>query len=412
MSITAGYLILLVILVRMVLKNTYKTVLRFWWGLVGLRLILPYSVKSIFSLIPAIDVVSSDSMNSNVPLINSGIDEIDSLLSSAVEHIHYETPFVEKFIEDVLSVLPYIWFVVVIVLWFYMAIAWVKVWIKTREAIEVGDNVWICDKISSAIVFGIFRPRIFIPSIASEHDIPYILQHEKAHLKYHDHIWKPLSFMIASIYWFNPLVWLAYFLFCRDIEFSCDEYAVAEKEIAYRKAYSNALISCSCQEYEQVISPFFGRNYIKKRVETVLSYKARTHNVVISFVLILLALAMFLTDPVIENDMINGTHDLINTEYSYSTENDISKIVFYENDEFLFSQSLLSGQLLIGKYEFDNGYVTLLVDDGRKYVFKSTGKGLAFEANRSSAVPIFRYSSDDENPKSNIVDGCVFSKVD
>jgi hypothetical protein len=145
---------------------------------------------------------------------------------------------------------------------------------KLQEAVRVSENVYICDAVSSPFILGMIRPRIYLPSGLNERLWNYVLAHEKAHLKRRDHWWKPLGYLLLCVYWFHPLMWLAYVLMCRDIELACDERAVRSMDFDERKAYSKALVSCSTRRRMVIACPLaFGEVDVKERVKSVLAYK-------------------------------------------------------------------------------------------------------------------------------------------
>lgn len=157
----------------------------------------------------------------------------------------------------------------------------------------------MCDRIDTPFILGVFRPRIYLPSNMSEQDVTYVLAHEQAHIKRHDHWWKPLGFALLTIYWFHPILWIAYVLLCRDIELACDEKVIKEMGIDIKKPYSDALINCSIPRRAITACPLaFGEVGVKERVKTVLNYKKPAFWIVLIAVIACVIVAVcFLTNP-------------------------------------------------------------------------------------------------------------------
>ena len=182
----------------------------------------------------------------------------------------------------------------------YMIVSYLRLRCKVRENIPDENGMLACDRIGSPFVLGILRPKIYIPSTLDENEKQYVLLHERAHIKRLDTLWKPLAFLILSVHWFNPLVWLAYFLFSRDTELACDEKAVRSLSLKERKEYSEALLECSAKCFAVAACPFaFGEHPVKKRIESVLRYKKPKFYQVIFAVSATMAVVVFLlTTPV------------------------------------------------------------------------------------------------------------------
>lgn len=178
------------------------------------------------------------------------------------------------------------------------------------EAVPLQNHVWICDTVHSPFILGIANPRIYISSSMDEEQMHYVLAHEQTHLKRGDHIWKPLGYMLLSVYWFHPLVWAAYALFCRDIEFACDEKTVKSMCFGDKKAYCQALLSCSMSGKMRISYPLaFGEGRIKERIKHVLYYRKPAFWVVITAIAACAAVAVcFLTDP--KADVLIGNPDM------------------------------------------------------------------------------------------------------
>lgn len=181
-----------------------------------------------------------------------------------------------------------------------MLFSYLQLHSRVRESVVIKDNILICDRISSPFVFGIIRPRIYLPSALSEEEKTYVIAHEQAHIKHYDNILKPFGYLILSIHFFNPLCWIAFRLFTKDIELACDERVIKNYDIQDKKGYSTALLSCSIERNFLSACPFsFGESGLKQRIKSVLGYKKPTVRIVIlSFAVCILTAMSFMTNPI------------------------------------------------------------------------------------------------------------------
>lgn len=300
MSITASWLVLAVVVLRLLLKKAPKALVVVMWALVGIRLICPFSFESVLSLIPSAETIPSDIIYSNTPVIQSGISSLDSTVNPIISETL--APDISDSISPMQVILFFAssaWIAGVVVMLLYTLISYFRIYRQVREAILLKDNIWLCDYISTPFILGVIRPRIYLPSSMRETDIEYAIAHEKAHLKRHDHWWKPLGFLLLTIYWFNPILWIAYVLFCRDIELACDEKVLKGMGTEVKKLYSNALINCSVSSKIITACPLaFGEISVKARIKSVLNYKVPAFWVIIATVIVCIGVgACFLTNP-------------------------------------------------------------------------------------------------------------------
>lgn len=283
LSYSGAWAILAVMLLRLILRKPPKQFRCVLWAIAGARLAIPFTIESRLSLIPSFNQsVPNTQIHSHAPVYNT------SAITQPVEHSL-----------SPLQIFGLIWAVVLAAMLIYMLVSYITLRIKTRESITLRDNIKICDNISSPFVTGIFKPTIFLPSSMKDEEMMYVIMHEKAHIARLDTLWKPLAFVILSIHWFNPLVWVAYFLFTSDIESACDEKAIKNLDINSRKAYSSALLNCSAPNYSVSACPIaFGGHHVKRRVKDVLKYKKTTAGSTAIAVLSCAAVAaFFLTSP-------------------------------------------------------------------------------------------------------------------
>lgn len=300
MSISAGWLILAVLLLRLLLKKAPKWISVVLWGLVGLRLVFPFSLQSVLSLIPSAEVVSPSIGYAQHPEINSGVSVIDNAVNPTLGTSLAATPMNSvNPMQIILYLGGIIWTVGIAILLLYGLISYLRLRRKVAEAIPFEKNTWLCDQVKTPFILGVFRPRIYLPSGLNEEETAYVLAHEHAHLKRKDHLWKPLGFLLLTVYWFNPLVWVAYILLCRDIEAACDEKVISDMAMTEKKAYANALVSCSLQRRLILACPLaFGEVGVKERVKGVLNYKKPAFWIIVAALIACVVIAVcFLTNP-------------------------------------------------------------------------------------------------------------------
>ena len=300
MSISAGWLILAVMLLRLFLKKAPKWISVLLWGLVGLRLVLPFSLQSVFSLIPSAEVISPSIGYAQHPAINSGVSIIDNAVNPMLGTSLAATPMNSvNPMQIVLYLGGLVWVGGIAILLLYGLISYLQLRHKVAEAIPYVKNTWLCDQVKTPFILGVFRPRIYLPSGLSEEETAYVLAHEHAHLRRKDHLWKPLGFLFLTVYWFNPLVWVAYILLCRDIEAACDEKVISDMAMTEKKAYANALVSCSMQRRLILACPLaFGEVGVKERVKGVLNYKKPAFWIIVAALFACVVIAVcFLTNP-------------------------------------------------------------------------------------------------------------------
>ncbi len=279
MALSAGILVLVVLLARWLLRGAPKTVVLLLWALVAMRLLCPFSVKSVLSLMPSTETMSTAvTAAASVPL---------------APPVNSAPPV------SALTVATVVWLIGAAVIVVYMIVQYVRMRIRVREAALRDCRVYVCDRIDAAFILGVLRPRIYLPSDVKKRDRKYVLAHEKAHLRRGDPWWKLLGFVLLAVYWFQPLLWVAYFLFCRDLEFACDERVLRENGMKIKKAYARALINCSEPRKMRAFCPLaFGEVGVKTRIKAVLHYKKPTVWIVaVSLTVCAVAAVCFLTDP-------------------------------------------------------------------------------------------------------------------
>ena len=336
MSITASWMIMAVIILRVVLKNAPKFICCILWGLVAIRLICPISFESVLSLIPSTEVVTKQEISSGNDInynVSTGINTVDSRVNEYLGEYYYKSttvtsePVKEKV--SAMDIISMVWLIGVVIMALYSIIVYVRIRHKVVASIHIKDNIWICDNIESPFILGIFNPRIYIPSNISEQESKYVIAHEKAHLMRFDYIWKPLGFLILTVYWFNPFIWVAYVLLCRDIELACDERVVQYMNVDDKKEYSRTLLACSVSHKMIAACPVaFGEVAVGRRVKSVLNYKKPAFWVLTMAIIVCGVVAVcFLTNP--------KTYADDNTNVNESTANNEVEVIKKENGEVL-----------------------------------------------------------------------------
>lgn len=300
MSITAGWIVLVVVLLRLVFKKAPKWISCVLWAVVALRLVCPFTVESVLSLIPSAETIPPDIVYQQEPAIYSGIGLLNSVVNPVLSESSVSNPGESVNPLQIVSfAASWLWIVGMAAMVLYTLISYLRLRRKVREAAPLKDNIWVCDHIFTPFILGIFRPRIYLPSNMSETDMEYVIAHEKAHLKRRDHWWKPLGFALLTVYWFNPLMWVAYILLCRDIEIACDEKVIGKMDADGKISYSEALINCSVPRRTIAACPLaFGEVGVKSRIKSVLSYRRPAFWIIIVAIAACIVLAVcFLTNP-------------------------------------------------------------------------------------------------------------------
>ena len=275
MSIAASWLILAVVLLRFALKKAPKWTAVLLWGVVAVRLVVPFSFESALSLIPSAETFNAHNIQYETPAISSGIPAVNNAVNPILGETFAPNPAA--------SVNPlYVWTFIVSVIWLigiaamllYAVISYVQVRRSVAERAPYEENIFLCDQVKSPFILGLVWPKIYLPSNMDATSMEPVIAHETAHLTRRDHWWKPLGFLILTVHWFNPLCWVAYVLLCRDIELACDEKVIRQMDLDGKKQYSTALLECSTGRRLVTICPLaFGEVGVKERVKNVLNYK-------------------------------------------------------------------------------------------------------------------------------------------
>ena len=300
MSISASWLVLAVLILRFVLKKAPKWINVLLWGIVAIRLICPFSFESTLSLIPSAETIPLNIGMDTTPTINSGISAINNAVNPIISQSN--TPMAGasvNLLQITIGIYEYIWIFGMIALALYTAISYWRLRRKVDTAVRYKDNIFQSENVSFPFVLGIIKPRIYLPFKMNGQYLEYVVAHEQAHICRKDHWWKPLGFLLLMIHWFNPLMWLAYVLLCRDIELACDEKVIKELGNEQRGDYTQALVACSVNRRMLAACPLaFGEVSVKERVKSVMNYKKPAFWVIIISVIVCVGIAVcFLTNP-------------------------------------------------------------------------------------------------------------------
>ncbi|MCQ2461886.1 MAG: M56 family metallopeptidase [Clostridia bacterium] len=302
MAVNGSWFILAVLLIRAIFRRAPKYLRCILWGIAGLRLVFPFSVKSVLSLIPVYDPVDVSAAAYKAPSFANGFQNLKPVIGPSVSvALTPSFPYVEMGYSGRGTVTFYaslFWLAGVAALLIYMAVSCIVIRKKIFAAVPDGE-VYICDGIASPFIYGIFRPKIYMPSDIDDEKRQFVLSHERAHIRRLDHVSRPLAFVVLAVYWFNPLVWMAYILFCRDTELACDELVIKSMGADKRADYSETLLKlCTAKSRFTVRPVAFGETGIKQRIKAVLNYKKAPLWVITGAAAACVAAALcFLTSP-------------------------------------------------------------------------------------------------------------------
>ena len=299
MGISASWLVLAVVILRLLLRKAPKWVNVLLWGIVAIRLICPFSIESALSLIPSGETVPMNIEMDATPAIDSGIAAVNSLVNPVISASFTPNPAASANpLQIWIPVAAVVWIAGMAVLLLYTAISYWCLRRKVQTAVLYRGNIFQSEAVSSPFVLGIFKPKIYLPFNISGQDLEHVVAHEQAHIRRKDHLWKPLGFLLLTLHWFNPLMWIAYVLLCRDIELACDEKVIEKLGSEQRADYTLALLACSVRRPRIAACPLaFGEVGVKERVKSVMHYKKPAFWIILVAVILCVAVAVcFLTD--------------------------------------------------------------------------------------------------------------------
>lgn len=432
MSGSASYLILVVLLVRFLLRKAPKRMRSFLWLLVGIRLIVPFSVESIFSLIPDTPMVE-EYLYQSIQLDSNGTVPVEQAVPQPVpnENIAFEEKNISKSLTAV-EICTLIWLVGMVLMFGYLLFSWMRlrnrvkmsvpleITLDDENKIKTVIKIYQSDMLDSPFLFGIIRPRIYIPSNISDEVLSYVIRHEMTHRRRKDYLIKPVGFLLLSVYWFNPFVWIAYLMLCKDIELICDECVIRELGTDHKKAYSQALLDSAVNRRMIVACPVaFGEVSVKERVKNVLHYKKPAFWILVAAVLTCIIVPVcFMTQKKSEETEFatseittDGDYSLFLPQEEQQEYKGFPSLTLLANGKFTFAIESLSSYLPYGNYEIkDDQLIAVTEDQKYHYQFLITDYGvLLFDAKNSSDVS---HSNQESSIDAPVVDGSIFAKTD
>ena len=306
LSISASWLVLAVLVLRLISKRSPKWMNVLLWGIVALRLVLPFSIESALSLIPSAETVSPAVVQfAPAPTITSDVSVIDNAVNPSLsEHFSAVPTASVNPLYVWTEIAGWVWLIGLGAMLLYALVSYLRLRRRVSVSLPIRDRIYLCDAISSPFILGVVKPHIYLPSGLDEVQRQNVLAHEQAHLARRDHWWKPLGFALLAVYWFNPVLWLAYALLCRDIELACDERVIRTMDESAVKTYSTVLLACSMPRKAVITCPLaFGEVGVKERVRNALHYKKPAFWVVAASVAVCVVVAVcFLTNPPTDTD--------------------------------------------------------------------------------------------------------------
>lgn len=394
MSITAGYIILAVLLVRAFLVNMPKKYSYLLWSVVGFRLICPVSFKSIISIFNINPFVGKDvaaesgTMNyAKADVLMSDVDM--AVASNVVTNTDGVTAtFVtNSFWDSFIDFIPYIWIIGIAILLAMGTVSFLKIKKQVATATKLKDNIYQTENISSPCIIGIIKPKIYIPYNVDEEYLEYVIAHEKYHIKRGDNVVKMIAFAMLCVHWFNPLCWLAFYLINRDMEMSCDEWVLAHNE-GIKKTYSNALLSFATNNKFPSPSPLcFGEGSVKGRIKNVLSFKQPKK--IFSALAIILSVSLLVACSANPKEIVS--REGIESTIANNTT---------QKNEYTAGEAIAQN-MSISRIVSDGGqYSSIKIDDDKITVYDSE-LGQYFASENVKVTPISYYSYKDEANENN-----------
>ncbi len=300
MSIKASYVILFVMLIRLLLKKAPKFISYVLWGAVAFRLIIPFTFESIFSIMPKstnTNPIPRDIVYQKTPQIKSGIEAMDNIVNrslpapSAIASLNPMQIYIH--------IGSYIWMIGIVTLLIYSLVSVIRLKRQFKDVQWLENNIFEADNLKTPFVLGVIKPKIYLPAGLNNEERAYIILHEQTHIRRKDHVIKIIAFIVLSIHWFNPLVWIAFVLMSKDMELSCDEHVLKEMQEDIKKPYANSLLSLAMGGRIIKGSPLgFGEGNVKERIKNVLNYKKPSlWVIVVSIIIVAVILVTLITNP-------------------------------------------------------------------------------------------------------------------
>lgn len=428
-AVIAGWLVLAVLVARLLLKNAPGWSKCALWAIVGLRLIWPFELESIVSLVPSAQTLPPAELYDYTPEIHTGIYAVNSTINPVFTETFLSGPQNSvNPLQVVVMVASVLWIIGMVAMAGYASISYLRLRHRVTVSMPAGEGVYMCDTISSPFILGLVKPKIYLPSNLPQEQWDAILSHERAHLARRDHWWKPLGFALLTVFWFHPLLWVAYILLCRDVELACDEKVIKALSPEEKQAYSQTLLECSMPRKWITACPLaFGETSVKQRIKAVLHYKKPTLWIIIAALVICSVLAVcFLTDPMDDpgQPWVATSEAISNKQYVYTKPGAGSAfyINIYSDGTFQYYAGMYSSHIGLGDWELKDSklylYDTTLTNP-MTFVFSVTEDSLAYNAAESHPFmyvdvadgDLFRFQSTIVPPEELITEADVSGKM-
>ena len=362
-AVAATLLILAVCVYRALSPKAPKWTRLFLWALAGLRLCLPFSIRSAWSLVPSEKILDYETAQyAAKPEITSGIAALNRAVNPAFGESFAATPVASiNPLQVWMHLAGLVWAIGVLAL---LLAALVSVWKLRRRvqaSIELQKGVRLCDAIDTPFLLGLFRPTVYLPSQLSQQERDVVLAHEAAHKTHGDCVWKGLGYGILCVYWFYPPVWLGYALFCRDLELACDERAVKRLSLEEKKRYASVLLSCSVPRGSFPVCPLaFGEVGVKERVKRVLDKKPAKALIALALAVCLVIGVCFLTAKQDEQiyGLSAGSYVMDEADAVQILPSRVTFRMSGNRHEFVFMLSPISSYYMAGEFTMNDGFVT------------------------------------------------------
>lgn len=416
MSIAASYLVIVIAIFRLIFRKVPKFINCIIWALVGIRLILPVSFDGIISLFPH----KSPMIEEAVYFGRLASAKTSQLIEKTVTNTLQNVVAIEGSSQDTpvnmfALILLVVWIMGMVVMLLYSVITYIHIYNKAKVSVRYRDNIYVGDYIDSPFILGIVRPKIYIPTDLSGEGMECVILHEKAHIKRHDNWWKFVGFLLLIVHWFNPILWVAYLMFCRDIEFACDEKVIKSLGCDRRQAYAQVLLEYSIPRYMLVAYPVaFGEVGVKMRIKSILNYKKPTFWAIVAAVVVCIGVGIaFITNPL----SLNASDDP-EEHGRYEDYSGEKKFVYKDKKTGIeYTISLTSGDIgdytkefkiktnnsaieeITGTWELSRGVLYLYTyDPGNNkicYVFNKGDFNLTFDKEKSPYAPPVAQNADE-----------------
>jgi len=416
MSLGASILIAAVLLLRVLLRRAPRWTVCLMWAIVAVRLILPFSLESAFSLIPEREPIPAD-----IIYTKAEIDKTEAFVMPPYGAVDggYPVMVVDRETVNTLPmVLSHIWLTGAVLMLVYATVSYIRLKLRMRTAVMAECGIMQSENVDSPFVLGMFRPVVYLPFGIDDSDMTHVIAHERAHIRRGDHLWKPLGFLFLSVYWFNPLIWIAYMLLCRDIEAACDEAVISGMDADGRREYSDSLLKCAVHRRTITACPIaFGEMGVKARIKGIMNYKRPAFWVIIAALVACVVVAVcFLTDPKEDANTVESAElteasgsDLL---YQYTASgNDMSPgfILDTDNGTFIFSNDPAISFVHTGTYQMKGNELILISDNSEmRLIFRKNDSGYVYDGKRSTGIPQSWFY---DKVASYVPDGALFEAV-